>query len=115
MSQVVHVESELDYHSALQEANNKLVVVDLFAEWCPPCNTMAAIFDALSIQYPEVVFIKVNVDQVVSLKPFALPTFNFYRCNHKVGTIIGANEQLLRRGLENNGQVSLCSSVCMIQ
>lgn len=101
---------------------SKLVVVDCYAPWCPPCQQMAPIFERLATngEYPDAVFIKINMDQVPSLKSelsvWALPTFCFFKNGIKVGSFMGANETLLRTGLEQDGRVSMCSSLpCSIQ
>jgi len=117
---VVPCHSETEYQEILKEVGDRLVVVDCFAPWCPPCNAMAPIFEALASEYTDVVFIKIDMDQVPSLKGelgvWALPTFCFYRYGKKQGSFMGANEKLLRRGLENNGEVSMCSTLsCTIQ
>ena len=115
---VLHCHSESEYYAAMEAAGDRLVVVDCFAPWCPPCRAIAPVFEALAVQYPSVVFLKVDMDQVPTLKNvlgvWALPTFCFFRYGKRVGSFMGANERLLRRGLENNGEVSMCSGMCVI-
>ena len=116
---IIHCTSEHDYYTALESAGDRLVVVDCYAPWCPPCQQIAPIFEQLAGQYPDIVFIKVDMDQAgPSLKSelgvWALPTFCFLRDGKKVGSFMGANESLLRQGLEQDGRVSMCS-MCSIQ
>ena len=63
-------------------------------------------------------FLKVDVDKVPTIKNilgvWAMPTFAFLKDGNKVGSFMGANERLLRRGLENDGNVGLCAS-CIVQ
>lgn len=41
----------------------KLVVVDFYADWCPPCNKLAPVLDKVVNELSdEVVLVKVNVD-----------------------------------------------------
>jgi thioredoxin 1 len=117
---IVHCNSEDEYYTALEAAGDRLVVVDCFAEWCPPCQQIAPVFSDLASQYPNVVFIKVDMDKVSAklktvLGVWALPTFCFFRYGKKVGSFMGANERLLIKGLEHNGEVNMCSSMCMLQ
>lgn len=145
---VIHCTSAQAYHDALQEAEDRLVVVDCYADWydmifvvarcqvlllffctpncfsffvyhcrCGPCRAMAPIFEALSTQYPDIVFVKVDVDRAPEVKSllgvWALPTFAFVRNGQKVSSFTGANERSLRQGLQNNGELGYCSS-CII-
>lgn len=118
-SQVVYCSIQQDYYQAIESAGSKLVVVDCFAEWCPPCRTIAPVFDALAREHPEIVFIKVDVDKVPAIKRilgvWAMPSFFFLREGNKVGSFMGANEGLLRRGVANGGNVGGICSSCVVQ
>jgi len=63
--------------------------------------------------------LKVNVDQVPSIKyilgVYAMPSFFSLKDGVKVGSFMGANESLLRKGLENGGNVGGICSYCRIQ
>ena len=78
---------------------------------------MAPIFEAMALQYPNVVFVKVDVEKFPQIKNrigvWALPTFAFVKHGKKVGSFMGANERQLRRGLENDGNLGMCSSCCV--
>ena len=47
--------AEVDEHSGL-------VVIDLYADWCGPCRMLAPVLSELEVEYPEVKFCKINVD-----------------------------------------------------
>ncbi|MCX6760733.1 MAG: thioredoxin domain-containing protein, partial [Candidatus Nealsonbacteria bacterium] len=43
--------------------NSKLVLVDFYTIWCPPCKVLAPILEKLSQEFKEeVIFTKINID-----------------------------------------------------
>ena len=44
------------------EESDKLVVIDLYADWCGPCKMLAPTVEALEGEFPDAKFCKVNVD-----------------------------------------------------
>jgi thioredoxin 1 len=73
--------SELD--TLLSSSTN--VVVDFYADWCPPCRVIAPIFSKLADGHAvrdRLAFAKVNVDHVNDIAKrynvSAMPTFVFF-------------------------------------
>nr|KAF6488261.1 thioredoxin domain containing 8 [Rousettus aegyptiacus] len=72
----------------LKAAESKLVVVEFSAKWCGPCKRIRPIFHALSLQYQNVMFANVDVDdsrelaQTCNIK--AIPAFHMYKQTQKV-------------------------------
>lgn len=44
-------------------SSNDLVVADFYADWCMPCKMLSPILDEVACDYPQITFVKVNVDQ----------------------------------------------------
>ncbi|KAF9977198.1 hypothetical protein BGZ73_006671 [Actinomortierella ambigua] len=53
--------TELD---AIVSSSNK-VIVGFHAPWSPACATIVPTFEDLEAEFPDLVFVKVNVDQVM--------------------------------------------------
>lgn len=64
MSEVLHVNSQ-EFENVI--AQNDVVFVDFFANWCGPCKMLAPSIDKLAKEHPEVKVVKVDVDQEPSL------------------------------------------------
>jgi len=74
------------WNSSIENAKNEdlLVVIDYYANWCPPCHAAAPHYAYLSMAYKgqPVVFWKVDVDALTevarSQNVSSLPTFRIY-------------------------------------
>ena len=42
--------------------SNGLILVDFYADWCGPCKMLSPILEDLDNEYPDINFVKVNVD-----------------------------------------------------
>ena len=74
-------------------AENNLVLVDFWAEWCGPCKKLSPILDEIS-QEENLLVAKVNIDDN-PIKPkdysvASIPTMILFKDGKPVNTIIGA-------------------------
>lgn len=75
------------------------IIVDFSATWCAPCRMIGPEFAKLSNEYHNVVFLKVDVDQVESVAAScgisAMPTFQVFKDGKKVDELVGASKDKL--------------------
>ena len=89
--------------------NNDVVIVDFWASWCGPCRMFAPTFEAVSEQYPNVVFAKLNTEDqqelAASFNIRSIPTLMVFREKIIVFTQAGmlpkaGFEQVVQKSLE---------------
>lgn len=70
------------------------VIVDFWAQWCPPCHALTPVLEELAAEHPEVTIIKVNADENIDTAArygaLSLPTLKVFRAGEVVRTIVGA-------------------------
>jgi thioredoxin 1 len=74
---------------------DKTVVVDFWAEWCPPCHALSPVLERLAAEHPDALrIVKLNADDnpktAAEYHAMALPTLHVFERGEVVKTIIGA-------------------------
>jgi len=99
LKNVKHVETTQQFKDFLSQPD-KLVVVDFFATWCPPCKAIAPFYADLSELFAGALFLKVNVDQLSEVAGeqdiSCMPTFKLFKNGEPIGKIEGADPGKLR-------------------
>ncbi|GFG29375.1 hypothetical protein Cfor_06119 [Coptotermes formosanus] len=97
----VHIKDANEFDTKLTEAGSSLVVIDFFAQWCGPCKVIAPRIEELAAEYPDVVFLKVDVDECEDIAAdyeiTAMPTFVFIKNKQKVDAFSGANADMVKQ------------------
>ena len=96
---VKEISSDQEFVTQLRDAAGRLVVVDFFATWCGPCNMIAPFVKQLSTKYPNVVFLKVDVEKceqtAAANRISAMPTFVYFKNSQELERIKGADKAQL--------------------
>ena len=71
-----------------------VALVDLFADWCMPCQIIAPIIEEISNEKTEVNFFKINVDETpeVAIKHgvSSIPTLLVFKDGELINKAVGA-------------------------
>lgn len=75
--------------------SDKLVLVDFWAEWCPPCHALAPVLDEIAKEYSHVIsVVKIDVDEnreiALDFDVTCLPTITVFRGGDVVARLIGS-------------------------
>ena len=86
--------TQASFASTLEEAGDKPVLVDFFAEWCGPCKMAAPIIDGLADEYAgKAVIAKVDVDANRDLAAkygvMSIPTVMVFKKGEEVAKQVG--------------------------
>jgi thioredoxin 1 len=85
--------SQDDFEAAVVGAPGK-VLVDFWAEWCGPCRMVGPVLDDMAGDYPDVTFVKLNVDEAPGVAQqygvMNIPTILAFEAGEVKQRIVGA-------------------------
>lgn len=92
---VYQVRSEQDFNQHIQNAGDKLVLVQFSNTYCGPCDYMASYLVYAALKYTDkIAVLNVNVDNVGDLNNYdveKLPTYLFFKSGRVVKKTTTAN------------------------
>ncbi|XP_073242302.1 uncharacterized protein [Porites lutea] len=101
--------TKLDEWQEVLNEQDKLVVVQFYADWCALCRSVADSYDSLNVKYGlngQVVFARVNVDKLKVLKYqqaiASLPTFKLFWNGQSVAQVDGTDMLELEHQIKEN-------------
>ncbi|MBA0703124.1 hypothetical protein Goari_026876 [Gossypium aridum] len=101
--QVIACHTVDSWNQQLEMGNQskKLVVVDFTASWCGPCRFISPILVDLAKKLPNVIFLKVDVDELNTVAQEwaieAMPTFVFLKEGTIIDKVVGAKKDELQQ------------------
>jgi thioredoxin len=79
------------------------VLVDFYAEWCPPCRAMAPVLEEFASENPEAKIVKVNIDEnpglAVRYQIESIPSLLVFRGSQLTGRHVGLTDKVALRQL----------------
>lgn len=75
------------------KSQGKKVLVDYWAKWCGPCKTLIPKLEQIEKEYPNIIFVKIDVDEnqehAVSAGIRSVPTVMIYNGDNLVDRTSG--------------------------
>lgn len=88
------------------QGDGQKILVDFWAKWCGPCKTLIPRLESMESQYPNVKFIKIDVDEnsnaALELGIRSIPTVLIYDGNKQVERITGSQSDSQYKEVLNN-------------
>jgi len=85
--------------SEIIEKSDKLVVIDLWAEWCGPCKVLAPILEEVSIEYKDkdILICKCDIDNnneiAIKYSIRNIPTILFIKNGEVIDKMVGVQSR----------------------
>ncbi|HEX7510262.1 MAG TPA: thioredoxin domain-containing protein [Chitinivibrionales bacterium] len=96
------------YNAAVEQSGDKLVVFDLYADWCMPCRILSPTLEKIAERYAsQASFYKINIDKVPQVSQFfgvrGIPHVALMKNKTVVDAIIGLQpEENYAKAIEKN-------------
>ncbi len=77
--------------------SDKLVLVDFFATWCPPCKMLAPVLEKISEDRKDFKILKLNTDENIELSINysieAVPTMIIFKDGEELDRMVGYTDE----------------------
>jgi thioredoxin 1 len=94
-STVIKVTDDTFQDLVLSSSFDKAVLVDFWAQWCPPCHMLSPVLEEIAAELSATLIVaKLNVDenQVIAGRYgiLAMPTLSVFRNGEMISRVVGA-------------------------
>lgn len=86
-------------------SQNKLVVVDIYADWCGPCKQTAPEYSIIAQKYNKpgmCAIVKENLDKKMTANIQGVPTFHFFMNGRVIDEVVGADLPVVEKKLQEH-------------
>jgi thioredoxin 1 len=99
---IINVRTLDEYYLCLN--SNPYVVANFSASFCKPCKEIAPFIEELITAYPNIKFIKVDIEDGSEISDYynisSIPYFKFYRHNIETTSYCGTDKKIILEALE---------------
>jgi thioredoxin 1 len=102
MAEIVNI-TDADFNNMVSESD-KVVLVDMWAEWCGPCKMMEPVLEQIAEDYSDKIkVLKLNIDQnqetPLKFGVMNIPTLLLFRNGEEIDRVVGAfpKKQLMNK------------------
>ncbi|CAM8913763.1 unnamed protein product [Rhodiola kirilowii] len=103
--ELIVTKEEWDGKLAEAKRDGRIVIANFSAVWCSPCENIVPFYSSLSVKYPYMMFLTVDVDELSdfssSMDIKATPTFLIYKEGELIHKLVGANKIQLQRKIDS--------------
>uniref|UniRef100_A0A7N1A7F6 Thioredoxin domain-containing protein n=1 Tax=Kalanchoe fedtschenkoi TaxID=63787 RepID=A0A7N1A7F6_KALFE len=103
---VFHSPAQWKHHFGAARDSNQLMVIDFTATWCGPCRFIEPHIKEFAAQYSDVVFIKIDVDELpmvaAEFGAQTLPAFVLIKKGRAIDRVVGVKVDELRTKIEKH-------------
>ena len=94
-SVVITVTDETFQELVLAASSGRVVLVDFWAQWCPPCHMLSPVLDEIAAELRDKLTVaKMNVDEnqvtAQQYRILAMPTLSVFRDGEVISQVVGA-------------------------
>jgi thioredoxin len=88
------------------QSQGKKVLVDYWAKWCGPCRTLIPKLESFEAEYPNIVFVKIDVDSeqqhAMGVGIRSVPTVMIFNGDKLVDRSSGVNDDSYYKNILNS-------------
>ena len=90
----------------IENNQSKLIVVKFWLEWCKPCKKIISLYEKMSEDHPDILFICVDVDDAEEIintcEINSVPTFHFIYKKKLLDSYSSADETIFKDYLNSS-------------
>jgi thioredoxin 1 len=99
---IINIKTLEDYNRVL--TNNLYVVANFSASFCKPCKEISPFIEELTIIYPNIKFLKIDIEDGSEISDYfnisSIPYFKFYKNKFETTSYCGTDRKIILEALK---------------